>query len=55
MLNEVSAIEYPLWYKYYYYLKIKDLKLTANSLGKYTWEIVFYMVLTGKGRLEPDI
>ena len=34
---------------------IKDSMPEQASFCKYTWEVVVYMVITGKGRLGPDI
>lgn len=34
---------------------IKDSTPAARSLSEYTWEVLLCMVLTGEGRLGPDI
>ncbi len=52
---EASTIGHSLWHKYCRRLEIKDSTPAARSLCKYTWEVVIYMVLTGEGRLGPDI
>ena len=52
--TKILAISHSLWHKHCYRLGIKDLTPASCSLCKYTWEIVFCIVLTGKKRLGPD-
>ena len=52
---ELSETKYSLWRRHRCCLGIKDLILASRSLCKYSWEVVAYMVLTGKGHLGPDI
>ena len=52
---EASAMGHLLWHRYCCCLEIKDSTLASRSLCKYTWEVVLYIVLTGKERLGPDI
>ena len=44
-----------VWHEHCCRLGIKDSTFTGYNLCKYTWEIVVYMVLTGKERLWSDI
>ena len=46
---------YSLWRGHCRCSGIKDSIPAAQSLCEYTWEVVACMVLTGKGRLGPDI
>ncbi len=55
LYTEASAIGHLLWRRYCRCLGIKDSIFAAHNLYKYTWRIVVYMVLTGEGRLGPDI
>lgn len=36
-------------------MEIKDFLPTQASLYKYTWEVVAYIVITGKGQTSLDI
>ncbi len=53
--TKASATGHPLWRGYRRCSGIKDLTPAAHSLCEYTWEVVICMVLTGEGRLGPDI
>ncbi len=53
--TKASAMGHLLWRGYRYCSGIKDLIPATCSLCEYTWEVVVCMVLTGKGRLGPDI
>ena len=44
-----------LWRKHHCCAGIKDSTSAAQSLYKYTWQIMIYMILTGEGRLRPNI
>ncbi len=46
---------YSLWRGHRRRIGIKDSTPAAHSLCEYTWEMVACMVLTGEGRLGPDI
>ena len=52
---QLSRKDYFLWHEYCCYSGIKDSIPTALNLCKYTWKVVVCMVLTGKGRIGPDI
>lgn len=52
---EPSGTGYSLWRGHRRRSGIKDSIPAARSLCEYTWEVVACMVLTGKGRLGPDI
>ena len=52
---ELSGTGYSLWHGHRRCLRIKDSMPAAQSLCKYTWEVIACMVLIGKGRLGPDI
>ena len=52
---EPSETGYSLWRGHCCRSGIKDSIPAAQSLYKYTWEVVTCMFLTGKGRLGPDI
>ena len=52
---KLFRIGYSLWHRYCHCLRIKNLILATHSLCKYTWEVNAYIVLTGKGRLGPNI
>ncbi len=53
--TEVSAMGHSLWCRYCHRSGIKNSTPAARSLCEYTWEVVICMVLTGEGRLGPDI
>lgn len=53
--TKTSGTGYSLWRGHHCRMGIKDLTFAAHRLCKYTWEVVTYMILTGKGHLEPDI
>ncbi len=53
--TKASAMSHSLWRGYCRCLGIKDSIPAARSLCEYTWEVVVCMVLTGEGRLGPDI
>lgn len=44
-----------LWYGHHRVSERKNSILAICSLSKYTWEIILYIVLTGKRRWGPDI
>ena len=44
-----------LWWCVCCHINIKDSLPKQISFCEYTWEIVAYMVMTGKGRSGPDI
>ena len=52
---ELFGLGYSLWHRHCCCLRIKNLIPAAQSLCKYTWEVVACMVLTGKRRLKPNI
>ncbi len=54
-LTKAPSTGYFLWRGHCCRIEIKDSTPTACSLCEYTWEVVACMVLTGKGRLGPDI
>ena len=44
-----------LWRGHRCYAGIKDSTFAARSIGKHTWKVMICMILTGEGRLGPDI
>ena len=44
-----------LWHSVYCYMGIKDFWPKQASLCEYTWEVIAYMVITGKRHSGPDI
>ncbi len=52
---ESAETGYALWRGHCRRSGIKDSTPAACSLCEYTWEVILYMVLTGSGRLSPDI
>ncbi len=53
--TKASATGHLLWRGYCRRSRIRDSTFAARSLCEYTWEVVVCMVLTGEGRLGPDI
>lgn len=55
LLTKTLGTGYSLCYGYRYCIKIKNFTLATRNLCKYIWEIVAYMVLTGKKCLRSDL
>lgn len=52
---EYLETDYALWCEHCWRYKIKDIILTTWNVYKYTWEVILYIVLTGKRCSVPDI